>query len=121
MRSAESASSVPNLAKLLQKQIVSHGKLAEVLPRFKERLFRAERLLTILVNINKHAETVARVRGAILAYCRRTVYSVCDIAGQSYETVHNVVSNILNIRCGSTKFVPRLPSFAVFLFVLNSH
>jgi len=55
-------------------------------------------------------ENIAKVREAILADRRQTIHDVCEIGGLSYRTVQRILEDNLNMRCISTRFVPRLLS-----------
>jgi histone-lysine N-methyltransferase SETMAR len=55
-------------------------------------------------------ENTAKVREAILAGRRQTIYDVCEIVGLSYGTVQRILADNLNMRRISARFVPRLLS-----------
>jgi histone-lysine N-methyltransferase SETMAR len=55
-------------------------------------------------------ENIAKVREAILVDRRRTIHDVFEIVGLSYGTVQRILTDKLNMRRISAKFVPRLPS-----------
>jgi len=53
-------------------------------------------------------ENIAKVREPILADRRQTIHLVCDIVGLSYGTVRRILTDNLNMRRISARFVPRL-------------
>jgi hypothetical protein len=55
-------------------------------------------------------ENIAKVREAILADRRQTIHDVCEIVGLSYRTVQRILTDNLNMRHISARFVPRLLS-----------
>jgi histone-lysine N-methyltransferase SETMAR len=55
-------------------------------------------------------ENIAKVREAVLADRRQTIHNVCEVVGLSYETVQSILSDSLNMRHISARFVPRLLS-----------
>ena len=55
-------------------------------------------------------ENIAEVREAILADRRQTIYDICEIVGLSYGTVLSILTENLNMRRISARFVPRLLS-----------
>jgi len=55
-------------------------------------------------------ENIAKVREAILADRRQTIHDVCEIVRLSYGTVQRILTDNLNMRRISARFVPRLMS-----------
>ena len=61
--------------------------------------------------VDKHnIRNTAKVREAILADQRQTIYNVFEIVGLSYGTVQCILVDNLNMRCISARYVPRLLS-----------
>jgi len=55
-------------------------------------------------------ENIAKVREAILADRRQTIHNVCEIVGLSYGTIQRILTDNMNTRPISARFVPRLLS-----------